>query len=135
MAVHDGNKRLKIAFLTSEDPQDRLSWSGITCQMAQALQKYCGDVYYLGPIITMEKRIAIAISRGTLFLFKKNIPHERLLFEAKKHSKIAAQRLAGRSFDLIFAPLGTVETAFLETDVPIVLAEGCTFNSMHNYYA
>jgi glycosyltransferase involved in cell wall biosynthesis len=132
--MHDEERRLNIAFLTSEDPEDRASWSGLTYHMAQAMQKYCGNVTYLGPIVTLEKRIAMTISRSTRYYFKRNIVHERLLLVARKHSKVATQRLAGRSFDVIFAPIGTAEIAFLETDIPIVLAEGSTFNSMHNYY-
>ena len=35
---------------------------------------------------------------------------------------------------MIFAPIGAGEMAFLETDIPIVLAEDATFAAMHNYY-
>src|SRR5438128_12656568 len=102
--------------------------------MAQALQKYCEDVYYLGPIHSIEKRLAHQLSKSVHLLCKKNIVHERLLIVARKHAKVAVQRLAGQAFDVIFVPIGAGEIALLETDIPIVLAEDATFAAMHNYY-
>jgi glycosyltransferase involved in cell wall biosynthesis len=134
IVMNDENRRLKIAYLSAEDPHSKRSWSGTTYYMAQALQKYCGDVYHLGPIHSIEKRLAYQLGRSIHLLFKKHIVHERLLFVARKHAQVAARRLAGRAFDVIFAPIGAGEIAFLETDLPIVLAEDATFAAMHNYY-
>ena len=132
--MYDKNRRLKIAYLSPEDPHSKRSWSGITYYMAQALQRHCGDVCYLGPITSCEQRLAYHLSRSIHSLFKKHIVHERLLFVARKHAKVAAQRLTRQAFDVIFAPIGAGEIAFLETDIPIVLAEDATFAAMHNYY-
>ncbi len=132
--MYDKNRRLKIAYLSPEDPHSKRSWSGITYYMAQALQMHCGDVYYLGPITSIEQRLAYQLSRSIHSLFKEHIVHERLLFVARKHAKVATQRLRGQPFDVIFAPIGAGEIAFLKTDIPIVLAEDATFASMHNYY-
>jgi|SRR5579863_8985272 len=125
--------RLKIAYLTAEDPESKRSWSGSTYYMAQALQKHCGEVHYLGPIKTVERRIGSIMNKSASLLLNKVVAYDRLIFVAKKHAKVAARRLAGQSFDLIFAPLGTPEIAFLETDIPIVIAEDATFNLVHNY--
>jgi glycosyltransferase involved in cell wall biosynthesis len=132
--MHDESKRLKIAYLSAEDPESKRSWSGTTYYMAQALRRHCGDVYYLGPINSLERRLAWRLSKGIYLLFNKNIVHERLLLVARKHAKVAAQRLTGQSFDVIFAPISAGEVALLETDIPIVLAEDATFTAMHNYY-
>jgi len=129
------NARLKIAYLTCEDPNDRRSWSGITYHMAQALKKYCGDVYYLGPIVGFEQRIVgRLIHEASKRLLKKNVMDHRLNIVAKKHAKVAARRLKDHTFDLIVAPIGTPEVAFLETDIPIMIIEGVTFSLLHNYY-
>src|SRR5436305_8650189 len=120
--MYDKNRRLKIAYLSPEDPYSKRSWSGITYYMAQALQMHCGDVYYLGPITSIEQRLAYHLSRSIHCLFKKHIVHERLLFVARKHAKIAAQKLMEQPFDVIFAPIGAAEIAFLDTDIPLVLA-------------
>jgi hypothetical protein len=77
--MYDKNKRLKIAYLSPEDPHSKRSWSGITYYMAQALQMHCGDVYYLGPISSIEQRLAYQLSRSIHSLFKKHIQGVRQL--------------------------------------------------------
>jgi glycosyltransferase involved in cell wall biosynthesis len=129
------NRRLKIAYLTAENPRNIHSWSGITVHMAQALEKYCGDVSYLGPIVVPEKRIiGRLIHEVSKRLLKRNVAFDRINIVAKKHGRVAGQRLAGRTFDLIVAPIGTPEIAFLKTDIPIMIVEGATFSLLNNYY-
>jgi len=53
---------------------------------------------------------------------------------AKRYAKIAAQRLARQSFDVIVTPAAATEIAFLKTDVPIVLIKDATYPLLHNYY-
>src|SRR5438034_11601059 len=97
-------RRLKIAFLAPKHPKDRRELSSCLYYMGQALEKYCGEVYYLDPIISFEKRyIGRLIQEVSLRLFKKLAAYDRLLFVAKKHGKLAAQRLDRRSFDAIVA--------------------------------
>lgn len=133
--VDERNKRLKIAYVTAENPRSKRSWSGTTYYMAQALQKHCGDVYYLGPIISFERRFVGRIMQETSSrLFRKNIAYDRLLFVAKKQAQIVSRKLADQSFDLIFSPIGPPEVAFLETSIPIVLALDITFALQQNYY-
>jgi glycosyltransferase involved in cell wall biosynthesis len=103
--------------------------------MAQALQKYCGDVHYLGPIMSFERRYAgRLVHEVSKKLLGKNVAYDRLPFVAKKQAKIASKRLAARPFDVIFSPIGPPEVAFLETDIPIILALDITFALQHNYY-
>ncbi len=133
--MNTNNNRLQIAFLTSEDPKDKRNYSGSLYYMGKALEKHCGDVTYLDRIISIEKRyIARLMQEGSKRMLKKNIAHDRLLFVAKRHAKIAAQRLAGQHFDVIIAPNGTPEVAFLKTDIPIVLALDVTFALQRDYY-
>ncbi len=129
------NKCMKIAFLTSFDPRDRRSWSGTFYHMAQALQKHCGDVSYIGPIHTVEEFGGKILNKSLQFLIKKRYPYYISFLLAQKYAKVAAQRLARRSFDLIIAPAGVTTTAFLKTDIPIVLVEDATLALLHNYHA
>ena len=133
--MDDEHRPLKIAYLTSEDPKDKRSYSGSLYYMAQALEKHCGDVHYLDPVISFEKRyIGRLIHEASKRLLKKNVAYDRLIFVAKKNAKIVTQRLAGQSFDVIIAPNCTPEVAFLETATPIALALDVTFSLQHNYY-
>jgi glycosyltransferase involved in cell wall biosynthesis len=130
------NRRLKIAFLTAMDPRDKglCSWTATMFYMGKMLEKYCGQVDYLGPIRTPEKRVGSLVGELIWRLFKKNYLFERSFFLARTHARVAAKRLASKSYDVIFSPLGTTEVAMLETDTPIVLVKDGTFALMHNYY-
>src|SRR5947209_17254806 len=95
--------------------------------MGQALEKHCGEVHYLGPIKTNQRRIGNLIHRVSQLLFKKNFLYERSFFLARKHARVVAERLAPVPFDVIVAPICTTEIAFLNTDTPIVLVKDGTF--------
>ena len=137
--MNDEKNRIKIAVLTmSRDPEDRRSWrswSGIVYHIAQALQKHCGEVSYCSPALPCKKEELIArIIRGSsqILLKKKYNPS---FFLSKSYAKAGHRWLAGQSFDLIVAPDGELDIAFLETDIPIVLlGGGATFSLLLDYY-
>lgn len=127
-------KPLRIAFLTTLDPRNRRSWSGTIYYIAQALEKHCGEVSYIGPITSNERLLGKVLHKASQRLLKKNFEYNHSFLVAKKHARIAEERLAGGSFDLIITPIGTTEIAFLKTDIPIVLVGDATFHLVHNYY-
>src|SRR6266704_5830158 len=132
--VNQEKRSLRIAFLAPCNPKDKRELSTCMYYMGQALEKYCGDVYYCDPINSFEKRylgrLIYGVSRR---LFKKNVLRDRLLFVAKKHGKIAAQRLEKRSFDAIVAVGNPQDVGFLKTDIPIALVLDATFALQHDY--
>jgi len=67
----DERRRIKIAFVTPMDPQDKRAWSGILFHTAQALQKYCGDVSYIGQTTSNQKPGRKAFYKKMRFLVKK----------------------------------------------------------------
>jgi glycosyltransferase involved in cell wall biosynthesis len=56
------------------------------------------------------------------------------LFLANSYARAGAQWLAGQSFDVIVAPNGAFDIAFLETNIPIVLIEDATCGLLFDYY-
>jgi len=134
--MNDETKRIKIAFLTAFDLQEIRSWSwaGTFYHMTQALQRHCGEVSYIGPIHCWEQLVAKIIRKGSRLLLKKEFASYHNFLVAKKYAKVVAQRLAERSFDVIVAPTGQSEIAFLETDIPIVLVEDATYGLLLNYH-
>lgn len=136
--MSEENKRLKIALVTAIDAQDKRSWSGIFYYTAQALQKYCGDVYYIGPKHAPERVSNKAFSKQLQGLLKKLLRryfvYDYHISVAKKFAKAANQKLAEHAFDIIVSPTSITEVSFLETDIPIVLIEDGTFALLHNYY-
>ncbi|MDQ6659833.1 MAG: glycosyltransferase family 4 protein [Chloroflexota bacterium] len=81
-----------------------------------------------------EKKLGKLINKCSLFLFKKKFEYNGSFLLAKKYGKVAAKRLAGRSFDVIVTVAGSPEIAFLKTDIPMVLIEDATFAILQNYY-
>ncbi len=129
---------MKIAFLTvRHDPYDRRSWrswSGIVYHVAQTLQKHCGEISYFSPVLPCRKEELIAriIGLSSRVLLKKK--YTCSFFLANSYAKAGAQWLAGQSFDVIVAPAGATEVAFLETDIPIVTVEDATYRLLFDYY-
>jgi glycosyltransferase involved in cell wall biosynthesis len=133
--VNDEDKRLRIAFLTSLDPKDRRSWSGTIYHIAQALQKHCGDITFIGPIdCSKQKTIGKIRNRVSELLFKKKVMFTHGTLISKHCAKVASQRLAQQPFDVIVAPTGETEIAYLDTDIPIVLVTDSTYHIMDDYY-
>lgn len=132
----DENKRIKIALLTAYTLENRKksSWGGTVDFMAQSLQKHCGDVYHIGQVYSKKKLLGKVFNKTSQLFLKKNFAYNHSFSVAKEYANVVAQRLVGRSFDVIVAPSCGTEIAFLETDVPIVLIEDATFALLHNYY-
>lgn len=134
--MNDDRERIQIAYLTSVDIKK--SWSGISYHAAQALQKHCGEVFYIGPQDSDQKSGKQAFYKTLRSLLKKiarnYIVYDYHISVGKKFAKVASQVFAQRSFDVIVAPTSITEIAFLETDIPVVLLEDATFALLHNYY-
>jgi glycosyltransferase involved in cell wall biosynthesis len=139
--MQDDDWRKKIAFLTSIDPQDKRSWSGIFYQTARSLQKHCGDVTYIGPVSTSERRGESSRFSSQVKLWLKKVARRYLIYDyhirvARKFANIANQRFLHERFDVIVAPASLTQVAFLknETDIPVVIVEDGTFALLLNYY-
>ncbi len=126
---------MKIALLHAYDTRDKRAWSGSAYYMACALENYCGEIFHLSPIpFSKEKLIGRVINKSSRIFFRKNFRYHSSFLFAKRFAKVTAQRLAGQSFDVIVAPAGATEIAFLETDIPIVFVEDSTYGLLFDYY-
>ena len=129
---------INIAYLTvCYDPYDRgtaRSWSGTVYYVAQALQKHCGKITYFQPLFPCwrQKKIERIMMRATQLLLKKQYTYNFIL--AHSYAKAGARWLESQTADIIVAPAGVIETAFLETDIPIILVEDATFGQLTGYY-
>src|SRR6266487_4306024 len=125
---------MKIALLHAYDTHDRRSWSGTVYYIARTLEKYCGEVFHLGPIPRFkEMLVGKVINKISQAFFRKKFSYRCSFLLANRYAKVAAQRLAGQSFDMIVAPAGVTEIAFLETNIPIVLVEDSTYGLLFDY--
>jgi glycosyltransferase involved in cell wall biosynthesis len=125
---------MKIGLVTASDARSRESWSGTHYYMAQALQRHCGEVSYLGPVKTIVKSGAGGVGRGLELLFRKRYWHARSIVVALRYARILEHRISKQPLDLLVAPLALAEISFLKTKIPIVYVCTSTFASVVNYY-
>jgi glycosyltransferase involved in cell wall biosynthesis len=131
---------LRVAFLTSGDPLDKRSWSGINYRMLRALEEEFEEVHILGPAPDRSLSYFVLLSRiawsmvfhSMVYRKKYNRDHnnKRSAFYANYFNK----QLSSIDVDVIFAPSGSIEIALLKTPVPICYLTGSTFAQMTDYY-
>jgi glycosyltransferase involved in cell wall biosynthesis len=124
----------RIAFLASGSPRDQAAQSGSLYYMVRALEQHFEEIYPCDPITSLEKRAGRLVDAVSRRLLGRPIAYDHLALVARKHGRIAAERLRGRSWDAVLAVMNPVDVACLQTDVPIVLVLDATFALQHDYY-
>lgn len=127
--------RPRIAFVSSLDPRDRRSWSGILGWMLAALEEHAGDVTILGPahpgpLATAGGALGWALARASGRSFLR---HHTWTVSGSL-GRTFGRLLQGDQFDVAFAPIGSAAIARLETDIPIVYSSDATFRLVEGYY-
>jgi glycosyltransferase involved in cell wall biosynthesis len=120
--------------LASGSPRDQAAQSGSLYYMLKALEQHFEEIYLCDPITSLEKRAGRLVDAVSRRLLGRPIAYDHLALVARKHGRIAAERLRGRSWDAILAVMNPVDVAYLQTDVPIVLVLDATFALQHDYY-
>lgn len=129
-------QNLRIAFLTSNDPRDKKSWSGICYYMFQSLQNTGANVHPLGPVYNPLKPFGQVINKVSRNFLGKRYNYKHSLLYSKQYASILENKLRRDGpFDLIFAPAASTEIAYLESDIPIIYTSDATFRIMHEYYS
>lgn len=128
------DKPLKIAFLTATDARNKSSRSGTLYYMVKSLKKYCGDVYYLGPLNTRMERVTRLLNNLSLKIFKRSYAYEHSILLSFSYARIIRKKLKEEQYDVIFAPVASAELAFLSTNLPVIYTADATFSLISNYY-
>ncbi|HEX7078288.1 MAG TPA: glycosyltransferase family 4 protein [Candidatus Eisenbacteria bacterium] len=128
-----GARPLRIAFLTSDDARLPIAWSGTPYFMARALSRECGEVVHLGPVFSAIDLVGRVRSRLSARLAGRAIAHDHGLALAREYGWRFASRIPPDA-DLVVAPAGSTQIAFLKTDVPILYTSDATFALMHGYH-
>jgi len=127
---------LRIAFLTSLDPNDRRSWSGIFFHMLKSLQQQFTTVVPLGPVkLSPLMFFFIKLCYVINLIFPRsryNVLHSKIL--ARFYAPHFEHKLRDNEFDLIFSPTSSTEIAFLKTHVPIFYFSDTSFGQIKDYY-
>ncbi len=131
----DEKKKLKIAFLTSNDSRDKKSYSGTHYYMGQALMRNGFDVTFIGPLKPWEEFIGRIINRLSLLFLRKKFRYLHTPYLSKRYARMAERKINGNDFDFIYAPAASKEIAFLKTKTPIIYTSDCTWKLLNNYYS
>lgn len=128
--------RPRIGFLTSTDPLDRRSWSGVHYSIFQTVARNLGPVTALGPMpMTWPLRIGDNLNRRLIMpLTGKRYQYSWSVPMALLYARSFGQRLRQQHFDLLLAPASFTEIAYLDTDVPIVYCEDSTLHQLIDFY-
>lgn len=126
--------RLKIGYLSAEDPRNKKVWSGTHYSIYKAL-KQIGDVEILGPFVP-EFTLTIGKIKNQLLLrlFKKRFDYRHSISLSKAYAKFFSEKIKHGNYDLLVAPAASTEIASLQASVPIIYVSDGTFKSCLNYH-
>jgi glycosyltransferase involved in cell wall biosynthesis len=130
-------KKLRIAFLSVNDPLDRRSWSGTTYYIGQTLKNRVGDVHFLGPVKIPRwlDKVLRAIAKSNRILFRREYAVKYSLLLSWYTSRQLKKRMKGREYDCIVAPAASTELSYFRTRLPVIYISDTTFLLISNYYA
>lgn len=130
------SRLLRIGFLTSTDPLNRRSWSGVHYSIFKAAERNFGPVTALGPVpMVWPLRIGDNLNRRIIKpLTGKRYHYSWSIALAKIYARIFERKLKKQRFDLLLAPASFTEIAYLKTDTPIVYIEDSTLTQLIDFY-
>ncbi|MGZ3941713.1 MAG: glycosyltransferase family 4 protein, partial [Bacteroidia bacterium] len=127
--------KLKIAYITVEDPNDKHAWSGTNYYILQSLRKHVGDVDALGPFNGgITGFICKVLNFFSLKITGKRFDYRHSRAFAKACSAFFQKKIAGKKYDLIVAPAGISCIAYLKTEIPIVYIGDRVIEGALNYH-
>lgn len=125
-------RRLKIAYVTIYDASDVNNWSGTGHYIAKTVEKYLGDITYIGNL-KPKKFFIHYLKRAFNKIFNgKSYDPLRSELTGRAYSQLVQKQLVNNHFDLIFCP-DTLPIAYLETNIPIVFWNDANFHGMIDY--
>lgn len=125
---------IKIAYLSSENPDDKRVWSGTHYSIFKSLNTL-GKVTVLGPY---QPKVALTIGKIinqlALLLLKKRFDYRHSFLVSKAYGRHFSRTLKHLDIDLIVAPAASAEIAFLRTGIPVYYITDGTFDGCLNYH-
>jgi len=125
---------MKIAFVTTDNASNILSWSGLSYYISKSLRDGGNTVEYIGELKREFNALNFVKSAYYTRVLHKKFPLERTIKTSKNYARVVGKRLAKTDCDLVFCP-GTIPIAYLKTDLPKVFYTDATFAGMLGYYS
>ncbi len=131
----NSKSKLRIAFLTSTDPDDKRSWSGTHNRMYTSLKNEFEVVEKIGPVDNLLLKSLGIINKISKIFLNKGYNHNNSILRSVLLSFFLNKRIKSKKFDLIFSPASSTETAFLDNNnIPIVYLSDSSFGQLCGYY-
>lgn len=131
----NNKSKLRIAFLTSTDPDDKTSWSGTHNRMYISLKNEFEIVKKIGPVDNLILKSLGIINKISRKFINKGYNHNNSILRSIFLSLFFNHRLKNKKYDLIFAPASSTETAFLNKhNIPLVYLSDSSFGQLCGYY-
>ncbi len=112
--------------------------SGTPYYMADALTRHVGEVVFLGPDTSLTTRAILLAGRVLNQLSRlttgKRIAPDHYRFLSVHLARQFQARIASARCDVLFAPMASVELAYLKTDIPVVYLSDLTWSNIVDYY-
>jgi glycosyltransferase involved in cell wall biosynthesis len=143
-------KKIKIAFISSNDTLDKKSLSGSSYRCAEFLKKYYGELTLIHNFrpnkVTVRYLIKNLFRLFTwIYIFQKTkelcwkmlgkgFVWEKTPLVAWYYAKSINKQLRDDDYDIIFSDKGSFCIAYLDTKIPIIYNTDTTFKAMEDYY-
>jgi glycosyltransferase involved in cell wall biosynthesis len=125
-------RRVKAAYVTTEDPTDVRSWSGLHLYIGKSLSANGLDLDPLW-LPNRTNRLLFKVKEASFrFVLRHNHPRDREPAIAKSYAAELARRIRPEH-ELVFA-IGTHAIPYLECDQPIVFWSDATWAVMVDFY-
>lgn len=125
---------MKIGIITVEDLNNKKAWSGIVYKVYDELCTRYGkeNIVHCQTRIDFPGKIYLWGYSYISRLFGKGFSPMTRFISKRMASTIPTKKLG--SIDVIFAPAGSVDIAYIKTDTPIIYYSDATFRLLNNYY-
>lgn len=124
----------RIGFICRHDLEDKSAGSGVPYSMAKALGRHCGEVIPLAPLRLPFRQLRRGMKAFLVYFLKKNWDYERTEEVSLSYAKQVAAMLKRQSLDVLFAPMGAIPLANLESKMPVVYFSDASYAAMLGFY-
>lgn len=124
---------MKLAYVTTHDPEDINSWSGLVTNIRDALRMTSIDIKVIGNLKEQAPRYQKIKKEFYQRFYNCKYRYDRHPVVLKGFTREIQERIKDSEIDIIFSP-GSIPVSMLKTEIPIVFWTDATFAGMLGFY-
>ncbi len=125
---------MKLGYITKQDPNDVLAYSGTHFNMFESLKKSFEHVIPFGPVKESLTILPKAYGRLLTFGSNKVYKYQYNVGLAKRAAKKIENKIRQTSPDVLLASLMSPEVAYIESNLPLYITTDATFPLLRDLY-